>query len=1247
MVIEDTVADPNLILDPSSVEARLDGVLVPVTIFNAGGQDGFRVALDEILLGQELVISYQAQLAPTAPLASTFINTATLDWDSVGADDQIAGNPGRAGSDSDQNTLGTGPAIDKTIIDTSFLETPGGQLGIGEIVTYQITIDVPETTIDSLVVTDQLPTGAGGTLDFISAELDAASTGVALGAGVPTITAIDTNADGFEDRIAYDFGTVVNPANDGMIGPEDQIVVTLVAQVVDIPGAASGNAVVNAAQVDTNIGGVILGPQTDVAPASIVEPDLEIAKATTVVEADAGDQIPYQITVTHSADSTGPAYDVVLEDLLADIGIELDDSVAATLTVGGVAQPGFIISGATPGDTTVRAEIPVLNLGETAVLSFTGVVTDDVILGDDVENQATLDYDSNPSDDPADGRAYDQETAEESFGTPVPTFEKSVLDTSFPETGSDRFSPANPDAGIGEIVTYRFNVTLPEGTSPLVITDQMPVDGVFALESVVVTPGADMTGALLAAPVVSFTDSDMDGNDDLLVVDLGAVTNSGATAVAGADSLFVDASFRIVDDPANEAGDVFTNFAELDFGTGTANDFAQVDIVEPELEIAKATPVTLIDAGDVAPFTLTVNHGFGSTAPAYDVVIEDLLADSGLELEVGSVALTVGGVDQSAFIVSGNGAGDQTVRAEIPVLLIDQVAVLTFNAVATDAAEFGGALDNQGTVAYDSNPSDDPADGRVYDQEEANVSIATPSPTFAKSVLATSNPDTGDAEFDPTVADVAVGEIVTYRFDATLPEGSAPLSIADQLPLGGLYRIEGVTVTPGAGVSGPGLAAPATTFVDANGDGAEDLVRINLGVVTNAGADNAASGAGQLFVDVQIRVLSSPAAVEGATLTNTATFDFGTGQITDQAQIEIVEPDVSLDKSVDNLEPFLGETVTYTVVVTNDADATSNAYNLVVSDPIPEGLDFQPSSVSVSGDRLATVNANPDELSVSIPVLAPGESVTITYQAQVSFTAPPLTSIVNVASVDGDSSPDGEGRSIAEDATGGAAAGGGDTEDDAAIFTQFASGGSVFESRMGQIDDEDFRPVIAIDPIFSGAAEPGAQVVITLVGRDGAVMGSQSMIAGVGGQWVIRFPMVQLFETDEPFDDWFDEGRLFDDSTGIFDGMADRILPMDDAARFAPIGVDQTDDAYTARMAISGGQARLEEVGAFNARTYFAPANVGQVQIAEEVFEIEDIFENMPEFTLDALLDQARDPLALGLNRFSYEFLAASGAVSG
>lgn len=1230
IIIADTLSDPNLILDPMSISATVGGVAVDpsaITITNAGGQDGFSISVPVLLLGQTIEVTYQAQLDPNAPAANTFTNSATLAYDSIGEDDEVPGATGRSATDSDDHSLPTIPSIEKTIIDTSYDETIGSNLGIGEEVTFRLDVSIGEGDYDRLVITDQLPTGAAGVLSFVSATLDTTLTGVPLGAGAPTVSTIDTDGDTFQDRITIDFGAVTNPFN-GMLGAEDRIVVELVARVEDLPQTAAGAGLNNNAAVDARLDGVNLDPQRDVAPTTVVEPDLAIDKAVNVTDADAGDVIDFTLTITHTIDSSGPAYDVILQDMLADTGLELVANTAA-LTIDMVDQSGLITTGNTAGDTVIRADIPVLDFMQTAVLTFSAVVTDAAEFNGTVDNEATLDYDSNPSDDPADGRIYDQETDETSIATPSPTFAKSLLTTSSPETMTGEGGDAAvEDIGIGEVVTYRFATVLPEGTAPLVITDQLPLDGVFEFVGVTVTPGTGVSGAGLANPGTMFVDTNMDGNNDQLTINLGAVTNTGNdNAAGGAGDLFVDVQIRVLDDPANERGDVFTNTAELDFGTGTLTDDETVEIVEPALSIAKALNVTEADAGDIITYTLTVTHDAESNAPAYDLIIQDLLADTGLDLEPGGSTLTVGGVSQPTFITEGNAADDTIARADIPVLELGQTAVFTFTAVVTDAVEFNGSVENEASLNYDSDPEDDPTIGRNYDQETDDQSFTTPAPTFEKSVLTSSNDDT-------VGLNVAIGEIVTYRFGASLPEGTAPISLTDQLPLTGEFELIGLTTTAGAGVSGDNLAAPAFSFVDTNGDGVADFLSVDAGVVTNTGQDNASGGAGDLFIDVQFRVIATPDVVEGAIFTNTAEFDFGTGVITDDAAIRIVEPDISIEKSVSPPAPFIGDTVTYSIVISNDADATAPAYNLVVTDPIPEDMVFQVGSVTVSDNALATPDNTATTLIVAIPRLAPGESVTITFDAMVAFDATPLSIITNTAGVEGSSDPDVEGRPI-------------DLEDDADLAIQFVSGAKDVGQSYGGIDDETFLPVLTIDPIFSGTAEPGSQVMLTMIGRNGQPLGVQTMLTGAGGHWVIRFPQIDLPVLDHDFDGFYASSRLFDDPTGLFNDLDEPLIPSPETGRFAPIGAQPEDANYSLRMQIAPGPRGLEAFSTFNARSYFVPANIGLPVVGEDRMTVAEVFEELPDVTLENLMRQARDPLANGLNRFNYEFLAASSAVSG
>jgi hypothetical protein len=90
---------------------------------------------------------------------------------------------------------------------------------------------------------------------------------------------------------------------------------------------------------------------------------------------------------------------------------------------------------------------------------------------------------------------------------------KTVFSTSEPSTGTAQFG-VEPDLTIGETVTYRFTVTLSEGTTPgAVVFDQLPT-GSVALEAVsgsIVFTGSNLSGAGLAgnAPVLSNTNADL------------------------------------------------------------------------------------------------------------------------------------------------------------------------------------------------------------------------------------------------------------------------------------------------------------------------------------------------------------------------------------------------------------------------------------------------------------------------------------------------------------------------------------------------------------------------------------------------------------------------------------------------------------------------------------------------------------------------------------------------------------------
>ena len=77
---------------------------------------------------------------------------------------------------------------------------------------------------------------------------------------------------------------------------------------------------------------------------------------------------------------------------------------------------------------------------------------------------------------------------------------------------------------------------------------------------------------------------------------------------------------------ANQNGMLLTNTATVTAtGVGPLADTAQVEVVEPDLNITKDAAPLVVDGGDTVTFTMTVNHTAASTADAFDVAITDVL----------------------------------------------------------------------------------------------------------------------------------------------------------------------------------------------------------------------------------------------------------------------------------------------------------------------------------------------------------------------------------------------------------------------------------------------------------------------------------------------------------------------------------------------------------------------------------------------------------------------------------------------
>ncbi len=1053
IVLEDLLSDPYLDLVAGSVTASTGTVVLG----NGAGDATIRVEVPVLALGQALTVTFTARVAANVPGGVTLTNTATDTFDSAG------GDGGRPDGGSDSTETPGAPSLAKEIVATSNPDTGTDQfdttlpdLAVGETLTYQLTFTLPQGTTEDLVLSDLLPAA----LQPLAARVT--SVGGGLAAGAPTITISGQS-------VTLSFGTVVN-GSDAAVGPEDAIVIEIDALVLDAAGVSAGDRIVNDASATFTIGGRD-GTLAVNAPAELVEPVLDIVKEVSPPGGDAGDVFTYTVTIAHGANSTAPAYDVVVTDALDPRLIPVD----VTTTFGTASIVG----------NAIRLDVPRL-LATDAPITLTYHVrfADSVEPGQAIDNTAALGWDSNPGPGGRPGEDQDSATVTVVFDPDRDIgLIKEIVATSLPETGSDRFDPALPDLAVGEVVTYRLVATLYEGTQHVVITDTVPL-GLLPLdgEAFVVSTGAGIsagTGGILTPTAVI--------SGQTITFDFGTLVNEGDNATDLRDRIVIDIAARVLDVPINVNGREVVNNAVLTASSPSAPDVpggtitrdaeAAAEIVVPRFVLDKAVDHTAGDAGDVFTYTLTLSPATGTDAPAYNILIEDALSPF-LVAVPGSVTTSAG-----TATLAGN-----TIRIEIPVMLPDAAPiVITYRAAFSDAVEPGQVVPNLAMLDYSSAPD---LGRNLSDDAEASVRGAF-AIALDKQIVATSLPETGSGYFDPSLPDLAAGETATYHLTATISEGTQRLVITDTTP-DGLVPEQVRVVSVGAGIT---AAAPTITIEGGR-------VTVDFGTVVNTG-DNA--GADQVVIEVVARANATPAA--GAVLANDADATVsaptdpgapgGTLLAADTAAAEAVAAVLVLDKQATPALVGLGETVTYTLTLSHTAGSTAPAYDVVLFDPLSEAsLELISGTVVASTGTVVFGNGSGDTgVRVTVPMLMPGQVLTVTFQVRAAGVPIPDGVAVNTSIFDSTSAPGEIPAGFTRPLSG---------ADSAEI--QIASGQPPRGGSLLAEYEEVFRRIgrntLDVPLALAGTAQPGAAVVLGLLDASGAPVSIVGVTADVGGNWV-------------------------------------------------------------------------------------------------------------------------------------------------
>ncbi|MEM6472547.1 MAG: SdrD B-like domain-containing protein [Planctomycetota bacterium] len=407
--------------------------------------------------------------------------------------------------------------------------------------------------------------------------------------------------------------------------------------------------------------------------------------------------------------------------------------------------------------------------------------------------------------------------------------------------------------------------------------------------------------------------------------------------------------FSFTVDIATSATGVINNAATVsttDTDTDATNDTGSVNItaiVDTDLILDKSVDLATATPGDsTLTYTFTISHDTDSVSDSGQVTFTDTLP-------AGLTGLTI---DAPTALSSGFDTTQQTVTVDFASIPIGETRTFTVTASVNEDAT--GTIDNTGSITV--------AGGESDTTNNSDTASTTLNPAF--DVTLTKTPD------DTTPAP---SSNVTYTIALTNagPSTATNVVLTDDVPTGMTF-VSGTLEGQAATLNGSTVTFPAITL--------DDDETVNATLIFTVGAD--ASGT--------ITNTASVTADAGETDTtnNTATADV---TATPQA-------DLTVAKLVDQTSVQSGDTLNYTVTVTNNG--VSTAVDPTATDTLPSGVTF----VSGTGPNNEALTATNGVVTVTGDDLAPGGSFQFTIVATVDSNASgTLTNNVSVSTTTAES----------------------------------------------------------------------------------------------------------------------------------------------------------------------------------------------------------------------------------------------------
>ncbi len=636
-------------------------------------------------------------------------------------------------------------------------------------------------------------------------------------------------------------------------------------------------------------------------------------------------------------------------------------------------------------------------------------------------------------------------------------------------------------AVIGETATYSVTVTVPEGQSPnLAVVDTLGPGLAFVALTGVSRSSTDLTttqGTGDFSQVSDFAPT-VTGNGLNVTFNLGTVTNANRDNSV-AETITLTYTAVVLDVAGNQSGTQLRNSAQVTWAGGNIASVSapSVTVIEPKLLSTKTVVVngsgTTGDAGDPVLYTITLSQPAASQTDAFNVTFLDNISTL-INVAGYSVVDSAGLVTAADITLTGNTLQTASANGFDWLYNPSRTITITVTGTLTQAVMPGQVIPNNADLywtslpgnpgqisSYNTNSTERTGAGGVDDyfsQSTADVQIVTPTPV--KMVVATSEASTAGNN-------VAIGEIVHYHLATVIAEGSAPgFVLIDNMPAGLEFLNDGTAtvafVANQAGISSSGPLAISGAGLDITGNTGNvtptfALPDINVSSSATSNVDNYGSGTSVYFkmgdlangdrdadseyvvVEFNALVLNVTGNHRGVNLDNTYTVQVNNTNIATSAaaRVTVVEPNVTVAKTVTTVPTDAGDTVVYSIVITNNTSVgnVSTAFDVHALDTLNANLTINNPATDVAvvsqpGYATVTNNSTAGAVDVSINQLQPGNSVTLQVTAHVSATAVAGVTIPNSVAVTYTSLPGTgtQGNPTGSNTPGGSGAGNGERD---------------------------------------------------------------------------------------------------------------------------------------------------------------------------------------------------------------------------